>query len=160
MTQFQKRVGLESPVGTKSIGCQASLFCSLALHSWPLLNNEVRHRTYILPENLIWFYYSEDHFCLSMHASIFSHYIICPRWPMLQKSSFLKADHNESFTLSDKICCIDLSRHSFCYILNYILCYNWLLVRSLFMHRQLTCILHPIYRFTDNSSPAACQNAR
>lgn len=87
---FTKRVGLEPAVGTKSRGSQVS-FC-LSWCSWCLLDNKVLHRTYILPDNLIWLYYLGDYFCLSMHASIFSDYIICPRWPMAQKFSFLKAD--------------------------------------------------------------------
>jgi len=47
--RFKKRAGLSSPAGTKSIGSQASLFCSLVLHCWPLLNSVVLHGTSILP---------------------------------------------------------------------------------------------------------------
>lgn len=80
--------------------------------------------------------------------------------PCFRNPALSRLMHNESFTLSDKICCTDLSRHSFCYILNYILCYDLLLGCLLFTHRQLTCILHLICRFIGNSNPAACQNAR
>lgn len=96
--EFLKEDQSESPVGNKSIESQASLFCSFLLHSWPLLNNDVLGRTWVLAENLMLHYYSEDYFCRSVHASMLSHYIICPGWP-----------HASEIQLSQGWCIMNLS---------------------------------------------------